>query len=107
MEGLSRLIITSGVVSLYLPCNDNAVLLELVDRIKQNKWKKRANKTVLVEDDDNIDNLRTTLRRRPFKAKFRHPAKIKVREQIGLLYLPAAVNGLRYGVHKTPIKIEG
>lgn len=80
MEGLSRLIITSGVVSLYLPCNDNAVLLELVDRMQINKWKKRANKTVLVEDDDNIDNLRTLLRRRPFKAKFRHPAKIMVRE---------------------------
>lgn len=80
MEGLSRLIITSGVVSLYLPCNDNAVLLELVDRMQINKWKKRANKTVLVEDDDNIDKLRTLLRRRPFKAKFRHPAKIMVRE---------------------------
>ena len=80
MEGLSRLIITSGVVSLYLPCNDNAVLLELVDRMRVNKWKKRANNTVLVDDDDNIDNLRATLRRRPFKAKFRHPPKIMVRE---------------------------
>ena len=103
MEGLSRLIITSGVVSLYLPCNDNAVLLELVDRMNMNKWKKRANNTVLVEDDDNIDNLRTTLRRRPFKAKFRHPAKIMVRGQIGVLYLPAAVNVIRCGAHKTPI----
>ena len=80
MEGLSRLIITSGVVSLYLPCNDNAVLLELVDRIRINKWKKTANKTEVVEDDDDIDNLRTTLRRTPFKAKFRHPPKIMVRE---------------------------
>lgn len=79
MEGLSRLIITSGVVSLYLPCNDNAVLLELAERLRKNKWKKRANKTVLVEDDDNIDNLRATLRRKPFKAKFRHP-KTMVRE---------------------------
>ena len=80
MEGLSSLIMTSGVVSLYLPCNDYAVLLELVDRMRISKWKKTANKTVLVEDDDDTDTLRTTLRKKPFKAKFRHPAKIMVRE---------------------------
>lgn len=79
MEGLSRLIMTSGVVSLYLPCNDNAVLLELADRVRQEKWKKKANETVMVEDDVTVDRLRTTLRREPFKAKFRNP-KVMVRE---------------------------
>ena len=84
MEGLSRLIMTSGMVSMYLPCNDNAVLLELADRVRQAKWKKKANETVLVEDDVTVDHLRTTLRRKPFKAKFRNP-KVMVREPLSLV----------------------
>lgn len=78
-EGLSKLLIKSGVVHLYLPSNDNAVLHELADRLRKATWKKRANQTELVEGDDNLDNLRATMRRKPFKAKFRHP-KTMVRE---------------------------
>lgn len=76
VEGLSSLMINTGVVHLYLPCNDNAVLLELSERLRKRRWKKRANMTVVEEDDEkkiSLDNLRTTLRRKPFKAKFRHP----------------------------------
>ena len=105
MEGLSHLIITSGVVSLYLPCNDNAVLLELVDRMRQEKWKKRANKTVLVEDDDIIENVRTTLRRKPFKAKFRHP-KVMVREPAWFVMSCSSCEWSTIGCQETPIKDE-
>ncbi|KAL9984788.1 hypothetical protein ACROYT_G007121 [Oculina patagonica] len=72
-EGLCNLMIKSGVVHLYLPSSDNAVLHELADRLRNAKWKKSANQTELVEGDDNLDNLRATMRRKPFKAKFRHP----------------------------------
>ena len=71
--------IKSGVVNLHLPSNDNAVLHELAERLRNAKWKKRANQTELVEDEDNLDDLRATMRRKPFKAKFRHP-KTMVRE---------------------------
>lgn len=78
MEGLSELMMSTGVVNLYLPCNDNAVLLELAVRLRQERRRKQANMTEIVEEDDeekstSFDNLRTTLRRKPFKAKFRHP----------------------------------
>lgn len=73
MEGLSRLMIKSGVVHLYLPTNDNAVLHELAERLRKVKWKRKANQTMLEEEEDNLDNLRATIRRQPFKAKFKHP----------------------------------
>lgn len=76
MEGLSRLMIRCGVVHLYLPTNDNAVLHELAERLRKVKWKRKANQTVLEEEEYNLDNLRATIRRKPFKAKLRHPKKM-------------------------------
>lgn len=77
MEGLSGLMMNAGVVHLQLPSNDNAVLMELAVRLRQEKNKKQENMEQEAEADkdkgDSFDNLRTTLRRRPLKAKFKHP----------------------------------
>lgn len=57
-----------------LPCNDNAVLLEIAARLRGEREKKEAKMTDITEDEESLlDDLRTTLRRRPFKAKLRHP----------------------------------
>lgn len=75
MEGLSELMMRTGVVHLDLRCNDNAVLMELAARLRQER--KRKQKKVEEKDEAeksaSLDNLRTTLRRKPFKAKLRHP----------------------------------
>ena len=74
MEGLTKLMMDMGVVHLNLPCNDNAVLLELAARLRREREKKEANMIDITEDEESLlDDLRTTLRRRPFKAKLRHP----------------------------------
>lgn len=77
MEGLSELLINTGVVHLHLPSNDNAVLMELTVRLREEKTKKQQNMGEEAEADKDkgasFDNLRRTLRRRPFKAKLRHP----------------------------------
>ncbi|XP_022786508.1 uncharacterized protein LOC111326716 [Stylophora pistillata] len=81
-EGLCRLLINTGVVHFHLPCNDNAVLLELADRLKLGKYRKEGNVTVVEEEDEkasSFSDLRTTLRRKPFKAKFKHPETMKYR----------------------------
>ena len=44
MEGLSELITNSGVVNLYLPCNDNAVLTGASFVTATSKQKKKAAK---------------------------------------------------------------
>ncbi|XP_068741933.1 WD repeat-containing protein 87-like [Montipora capricornis] len=78
MEGLSDLMSGIGVVHLNLRCNDNAVLMELADRLKKTRREKRANiteETIQEEDEQksSLENLRKTLRRKQFKAKFRRP----------------------------------
>ena len=79
MEGLSDLMSDIGVVHLNLRCNDNAVLMELADRLKKTRREKRANiiteETIQEEDEQksSLENLRKTLRRKQFKAKFRRP----------------------------------
>ena len=51
--------------------------MELAVRLRQEKSKKQENMEQEAEANkdkgDSFDNLRTTLRRRPFKAKFKHP----------------------------------
>ena len=82
-EGLSKLMMDMGVDHLNLACSDNAVLLELAVRLRHEREKNKANMTERAEDEDNektnLDDLRTILRRRPFKAKLRHP-KTMVRD---------------------------
>ena len=84
-EGLCRLLINTGVVNTYLTCNDNAVLLELAERLRR-KYGQKANVTVVEEDDEEVSppsdlrntdlrntDLRNTLKRKPFKANFKQP----------------------------------
>ena len=74
MEGLTNLLMDMGVVHFNLPCNDNAVLLELAARLRREREKKKAKMTDMAEDEESLlDDLRSTMRRRPFKAKLRHP----------------------------------
>ena len=74
MEGLTNLLMNMGVVHFNLPCNDNAVLLELAARLRREREKNKAKMTDVAEDEESLlDDLRTTMRRRPFKAKLRHP----------------------------------
>ena len=80
MEGLSQLIMDMGVVHLNLPCNDNAVLMELAVRLRQERKKKQADVVEIGQEEErqksSFDNLRATLRRKPFKAKLRHPKRM-------------------------------
>lgn len=79
-EGLCRLLINTGVVNTYLTCNDNAVLLELAERLRR-KYGQKANVAVVEEDDEEVSppsdlrntDLRNTLKRKPFKANFKQP----------------------------------
>ena len=79
-EGLCRLLINTGGVNTYLTCNDNAVLLELAERLRR-KYGQKANVTVVEEDDEEVSppsdlrntDLRNTLKRKPFKANFKQP----------------------------------
>lgn len=74
-EGLCRLLINTGVVNTYLTCNDNAVLLELAERLRR-KYGQKTNVTVVEEDDEEVSppsDLRNTLKRKPFEANFKQP----------------------------------
>ena len=75
MEGLSDLMMKLGVVDQNLRCNDNAVLMELAERlIKVGKAKDEADQEK-NQRKSSLGNLRSTLRSRKktFKAKLRHP----------------------------------
>ena len=82
-EGLSKLIIKTGVVHLYLPSGDNAVLMELAERLGVTRFGERRRKKHRTAEDSAkkmspLGNLRKTMMKTPFKAKLRRP-RFKVR----------------------------
>ena len=81
MEGLSDFMMKIGVVHLNLRCNDNAVLMELAERLKNAGKAKKEEDQEKDQRKSSLGNLRSTLRRKPFKAKFRRP-KAMVNEVI-------------------------
>lgn len=81
MEGLSDFMTKIGVVHLNLRCNDNAVLMELAERLRNAGKAKKEEDHEKDQRKSSLGNLRSTLRRKPFKAKFRRP-KAMVNEVI-------------------------